>query len=222
MVRSVCVAAMLGILGLAPAPPGKYEPVSLDAKGNQKLSDNFGSGREGNNLVALKKGLCTCGGVNFVVEEKMIQLGSSVLKVEKPDKVEGIKVDKKLVKLHFLHATGYGSSPEGNALHIKDGTKIAEYKVHYDDKTSAIVPVVYGEDVRDWWTPEGAAGVSRGKVAWKGENEVSKEFMRHLRLYLTSWDNPHPEKTVVAIDYIRSDSDTAAAPFCVAVTAETE
>ena len=59
----------------------------------------------------------------------------------------------------------------------------------------------------------------RGKVAWEGENEDSKSLNAKIRLYLTSWKNPQPKKRVVSIDYI-STMTTAAAPFCVAMTAE--
>ena len=131
---------------------------------------------------------------------------------------------KKFAKLHVLHATGYGrgnsdDGQEDDPGVIKDGTRIAEYKVRYDDGTSETIPVVYGQDVRDWWFTEASKGVSRGKVAWKGDNELAKGFDIRIRLYLTTWENPDPNKTVTAIDYVKT-GDSVAAPFCVALTLE--
>ena len=65
MTRIVPLAAVLfALASLAPAaPPGKFTFVDLKPYANQKLTDNFGSGREGNNLKALGKGGRTLGGM---------------------------------------------------------------------------------------------------------------------------------------------------------------
>src|SRR5262249_45176350 len=154
-----------------PAPPGKFTALDLDAHANQTLKDNFGSGREGNNLAGLRTGGRTFAGVNFVIGEGVLQLGSKLLKAEKPAKVEGIRVGRTVAKLHILHATGYGrgqtdDGQEGDTTFVKDGILIAEYKVRYEDGSAETIPVVYGEDVRDWWFTENSKGVTRGKVAW--------------------------------------------------------
>jgi hypothetical protein len=204
-------------LGATPAPPGKYEYLNVDEKGNQKLTDSFGSGTEGNDLGALKKGVHTSAGINFQVGEKVIQLGSKLLqKNEKPNKVEGIKVGQSFAKLHILHSTEFG---EGGAP-IEEGTKIAEYKVLFDDGSSESIPVVYGQDVRDWWFYPQSKEVSRGKVGWKGANEYSKSFNAEIHLYVLTWENPHPAKKVATITYAKTDEEGVAAPFCVALTVE--
>src|SRR5436190_2028418 len=86
------------------------------------------------------------GDVTFVVGRKLIMLGSTAQKGE-PAKVEGIPVGRAAHKLHFLHANGYGGGPntEGSDWFVKDGTAIGSYTVHYDDKTTAEIPIVYGE-----------------------------------------------------------------------------
>ena len=210
------LAFALFTLGAAPAPPGKFEFVSLEPQANQKLNDNFGSGTKGNDLGALKKGVRTCAAVNFKIGEQVIQLGSKLHKVERPNKVEGIKVGRTFAKLHILHSTEYG---EGGAA-IEEGTRIAEYKVHYDDGTSETIPVVYGQDVRDWWFYPNSKEVTRGKLGWKGENEYSKTFEAEIHLYVLTWENPHPAKTVTSINYAKTDPESVAAPFCVAITLE--
>jgi hypothetical protein len=133
-----------------------------------------------------------------------------------PNKVEGIKVDQKLVKLHILHSTQYG---EGGAP-IEEGTRVAEYKVNYADGKSEIIPVVYGQDVRDWWFYPGSKEVTRGKVGWKGENEYCKTFEAELHLYVLTWENPHPAKKVTSIVFSKPEQETVAAPFCVAISLE--
>jgi hypothetical protein len=210
------LAVVFVAVGAVPAPPGKFAFVSLEQQGNQKLKDDFGSGTQGNDLAALKKGPCTCAGVNFQIGEKAIQLGSKLLKTERPNKVEGIKVEQKFAKLHILHSTEYG---EGGDV-IKEGTAIAEYKVHYDDGTNETIPVVYGQDVRDWWFYPNSKEVTRGKVGWKGENEYCKTFNAELHLYVLTWENPHPAKKVTSISYAKADPESVAAPFCVAITLE--
>ena len=63
-----------------------------------------------------------------------------------------------------------------------------------------------------------AKEVTRGKKAWEGKNEPAQGFNASIRLYLATWNNPHPDKAVVSIDYISAQTD--AAPFCVAMTVE--
>jgi hypothetical protein len=228
MIRLVPVAAALCVLGsLAPAAPvGKFTFVDLKPYANQKLTDNFGSGA-GNDLKALRAGGRTFAGVNFKIGEGVVQLGSKLQQAQKPNKVEGIKVGQVCAKVHILHATEYGNgqtvgeqAKEGDPLFVADGTKIAEYQIRYADGSSGSIPVVYGQDVRDWWFTEKAKGVTRGKVVWEGDNEMAKENGSRIRLYLTSWDNPHPAKTVATINYVKTQPDSPAAPFCVAITLE--
>jgi hypothetical protein len=212
------LTAVVWTLGFAYAPPEKFTFVDLEPHANQKIKDDLGS-LDGNNLAALLQSGRTFEGVNFKFDKGVVQLNSKQVTQKRPNKVEGIKVGKACVKVHILHACEFGNAEEGNAIFVADGTKVAEYKIVYDDGTSASIPVVYGEDVRDWWFNAGAKGVSRGKVAWKGTNEAAKNLNCQIRLYLTSWDNPHPAKKIATIDYIKI-GDSAAAPFCVAITLE--
>jgi hypothetical protein len=220
------VAFWTAALFASAAPNGKYIFVDLAPYTNQKFTDNFGSGRDGNDLKSIGKDSRTFGGINFKLASGVMQLNSKNLPVQKPNKVQGIKVGNQAAKIHIVHATGYGNGSalgqqgnEGDPLYIADGAKIAEYKINYTDGKSAVIPVVYGEDVRDWWFGPGAKGVTRGKVAWQGENELTKGFEQRTRVYLTTWDNPHPDKQIATIDYVKV-GDGAAAPFCVAITLE--
>jgi hypothetical protein len=223
--------ALLGLLGAADALEGRQEPkqftsIDLQPKANHKLADPMGSGREGNDLKELPTGERTIAGIRFKIGEGFIQLHSELLQDQKPKEVTGIKVGQKFARLHLLHATGYGNGtavgkePDPNdALYVADGTKIAEYRVHYQDGKTETVPVVYGEDVRDWWFSKTTKGTTRGKVAWKGDNEVAKATASRIRLFRGTWENPRPDVRVTSIDYVKV-GDNPATPFCVSMTVE--
>ena len=128
--------------------------------------------------------------------------------------MEGIAVPRRVTTLYILHAAQWCHARIG----VPEGTTVAKYLVHYADGSEACIPVVCGEDVRDWWSVGGNLPVTRGQVAWTGRNPAATEKGLHIRLFLTAWENPHPEKTVAGIDYVSAMS--VAAPFCIAVTAE--
>jgi len=207
----VVILALAGLLTAAPAPPSGPTFIDLAPHANVKLTDTFHAGdNPGNDLAKLPKGKQTLGGVQFKVGNGVVQLGSSLVK-EKPGKVEGIKVGNFVGKLHFLHACGYQAP---------DDTVVARYVIHYEDKSTAEVEVAYGRDVVDWWITPGRKEPTKGKVAWEGENEASKKSEAKIKLYLMSWENPHPKKKVVSLDFVATAPEGQAAPFCVAITAE--
>jgi hypothetical protein len=212
----------LGIALAAPAPDAKFSYVNLKDKFNHKLSDRFHNSGEDNTL-GLEPGKKKLGDIEFQIADGVIQLGSKTV-ADDPEKVEGIKVGQKFAKLHILHACGYGGGPNtsGTVGYVADDTTVGEYKVYYDDKTTETIPIVYGQDVRDWWYLEGEKETSKAKVVWKSENEQAKAAKCGIRLYMSTWKNPKPDKKVVAIDYIGRKADTAAAPFCIAMTMEEE
>jgi hypothetical protein len=204
---------------VAVAEDKKLLYVDLKDKVNHKLTEKFGNDDREGNFLAIENGEKTLEGVKFKIGDGVIQLGSKVW-TEMPEKVDGIKVDKKFAKLHILHATGYGGGPNapGTEWYVEDDTEIGEYKINYEDKSVETIPIVYGKDVRDWWFKEDEKEPSRSKVVWKGENNLAKKYECGLRLYATTWENPKPDKKIVSIDYIGRKDKTVAAPFCVAMT----
>src|SRR5205823_6181546 len=104
--------------------------------------------------------------------------------------------------------------------YVEDDTPIGEYRVHYEDGTNAVIPIVYGKDVRDWFYVEDEKEPSRGKVAWQGNNGRAPQVGARIRLYLSTWENPSPGKKVTTIDYSSRKDQTVAAPFCIAMTLE--
>ena len=214
----LCASPLLA----APAAKDKgFFPIDIQKQGNKEVASNFAGGTEDNILKDFPTGEKKFGDVTFNVGKKLISLGSTVAK-DDPAKVEGIPVGRVASKLHFLHANGYGGGPntEGSAWHVKDGTTIGAYTIRYEDKTTAEVAIVYGENTRDWFFLEGEKELTKGKVAWTGENDFSLVRRSRLRVYQMTWENPKPDKKIVSIDYRSKKDDTPAAPFCIAITAE--
>jgi hypothetical protein len=201
----LCWVLSTALLGAADAKKIAY--LDLQPQANQKLKESPFD--DANHLAELPTGEQTFADVKFKVDDAYILLSSKNLG-NKPTKVEGIKVDKKFTKLYILHATH--NATEEDAI-------IGSYTVNYEDKTQETIAIVYGKDVRDWWYYDDSKEPSRGKVAWKGENDTAKAGNAKIRLYLTTWKNPDPDKKVVSIDFASTNA-TECAPFCVAMSVE--
>ena len=199
------------LIGPPFVPKGKLTYVDLQPKANRKLGAIVSSGSD-NNLSELPQGEQTFGGVKFKIADGLIQLGCKNL-ANVPQKVEGIEVNCNLATLYILHAAQWGRPSS-----VPDGTVVGQYKVYYEDRTSETIPIVAGEDVRDWWNWEESKPVKLAKVGWEGSSVAARKSNRKIHLYLDRWKNPQSGKKVVSIDYI--STNTNAGPFCVAITAE--
>lgn len=122
------------------APGATFTAVDFQALANQKRSDNIGSNNyPGNTLESLAAGEKRLLGIPFLIGEGILHVGSTRLP-DKPEKITGIKVGKKLAKLHFLHATAYYEEEE---------VPIGSYTVRYADGTTESIPIVNNKDVTD-------------------------------------------------------------------------
>ncbi len=164
--------------------------------------------------MELGSGEQTLAGVRFRIGGATIQLGSTRLSKE-PSQVKAIPVQRRVATLYLLHAAQWGDAQFG----VADGTNIGHYQIHYADGSQATIPIVCGEDVRDWWSYDHKKRAMRGQVVWVGRNVATKGANIYLRLYLSVWENRRPEKTVASLDYV--SAMTVAAPFCAAITMET-
>jgi hypothetical protein len=125
-----------------------------------------------------------------------------------------------IVLTPFFVQCGGGPNGPGNPWFVEDGTVIGEYRVNFEDHSAIIIPIVYGEDVRDWFYIDNDKEPGRSEAVWKGDNGFAKNNGSRIRLYATTWENPCPDKTVKTIDFSSKKQETPAAPFCVAITAE--
>jgi hypothetical protein len=194
----------------APGPStlARFTALDFQAFANHKRKDSFHSGAmPGNTLESLSSGEHRLLRIPFQIGEGVMQLGSTQLK-DRPAKIEGIKVNKKVGDLHFLHATAY---------HLEDEVKIGSYTVRYEDGSLETIPIVNAKDLTDWWKYPFSKAPTIGKVAWEGTNEGAQGYQATLWLFLTTWKNPKPNTLVTSIDF-SSTMDTICAPFCVAIT----
>jgi hypothetical protein len=148
--------------------------------------------------------------VEFRIVDALMRLASRGSRGE-PTRIDGIPVNARFARLYVLHAASRSPSAE-------DGSAIARYEVNYEDGSAAAVHVVYGEELRDWWTIDRGMPVPRGTLAWTGSNPSARRAGKSLRLYLTMWENPHPDRKVLSINYVSTLARSA--PFCVAMTVE--
>jgi len=58
-------------------------------------------------------------------------------------------------------------------------------------------------------------------VAWTGATLHTEPRGIALRLCLSVWDNPHPDRPVATLDFV-STMTNPAAPFCVALAVQTD
>jgi hypothetical protein len=183
--------------------------IDLSDYYNAALVQSWHPGMGNNSLDILPPGLLQLGGTLFDVRG-IVQLAGHDLQHTShgayPPRVMGIPVSQTCHQLHFLHATGW---------HTRDGILIGSYIVHYADGKEQAVPIVYGEDVRDWNAGgDPSTELKRGTIVWSATNKAPLP----VRLFESTWANPYPEKEITTIDYLSTASESA--PFLIAITAE--
>src|SRR5437588_10637958 len=132
LLATMVISAAVGLAAAGAGDQPTVTYIDLQSKANQKLDEPFHSEVEGNDLADLPRGEQTFTKVKFKIGASLIQLGSTVVK-DKPVKVDGIAVDRKLKRLYFLHATGYGNGAAADPNHVKDDTEIGHYVINFQD-----------------------------------------------------------------------------------------
>ena len=199
-------AAAIGAPGTA-ADRGAYVLIDMQSKANHALAQDMNE-LQGNNLKGVPQGEQRLAGPFFKIGPKIIRLrGAHALTM--PDKVEGIPVEAPVSRLHLLHGTGYN---------VSEGTEIGAYIVHFGDGATERIPIIYGQDIHNWWIAQDQADLKRARVAWKGTNSAAASSQMSIALFDRVWVNPHPEKQVHSIDFV--SRNTECDPFLLAVSVE--
>jgi hypothetical protein len=166
-------------------------------------------GGPGFDLAALPQKIQTLAGVSFDIRG-IIQLSGQKLKAaggEFPEAVKGIPVGAKCRRLHFLHSVGWSAA---------DGAQVGLYRLHYADGRAQELPIIYGKQVRDWFSNPGSQPLGDGTVvAW---SVTPPRDADNKTLFKTSWDNPLPDVELKSIDAVSSMADPA--PFLIAISVE--
>ncbi len=183
--------------------------VDLSQQYNASLDDNWFC-HAGHDLRDVPKGVQVFGGVTFDVRG-IVQLAASksleVTGVVFPEAVKGIAVNRTGRRLHFLQACFWSTV---------DGAKLGEYVIHYADGQTRTAPILYGQNILDWWVKPDGGQLSEAVVVWRGSNPATRSMglMTHLINY--TWENPLPEVEISTIDFISDLIE--AGPFLVAIT----
>jgi WD40 repeat protein/serine/threonine protein kinase len=180
--------------------------LDLTANYNMVLEATFLGGDPRFNLSVLPKGLQTFDGVRFDVRGVIVLAGKFAPSTRfYPQRVDGISVGQRAARLHVLHACG---------KRPPDGTKAGGYMLHYADGETRELPMIYGEDFRDWGeNSDKKPTVAHAREAWRGNSAGLP-----LRLYHRTYENPRPDVKITTIDVTSENSE--AAPFVVAITVE--
>ncbi len=179
----------------------RYEPIALN-----KTSENIEplAGFED-----LPEGLRQWKGVLFDPGDSKNGRGKTMLSLDK--EVKDIPVKRRVERLAFL----YGSS---------DGARGFTIRVWYEERKDWIpgmvnpyidIPIRSGVDTVDCKKIEtvlaGKVYLPRARLAWTDPSEKTG-------LLLFEWENPHPDKTIDAIDFLPADKEPGHA-FLAAVSA---
>jgi len=191
------------------SPQASADLVDLSDYYNYSVDDDFHN-HAGHDMQDLPKGVQELGGVAFDVRG-LIQLASTrslgMTGVTYPEAVKGIKVNRKGHRLHFLQACGWSAEV---------GAKIGEYVIHYVNGQTRSVPIIYQQNVLDWWSRPEDAPPTEAEIVWQGGNPSTRANGFKTCLLKYSWDNPLAEVEISTIDFV--SSMTEAGPFLVAIT----
>jgi hypothetical protein len=195
-------------------PGAPSDLIDLSAFYNASLSVPWHPGPNGNHLAEVPRGIQTFAGTRFDVRGLIQVLGEPYAagQVEYPKEVNGIRINRRLARLQFLH------SIQGSL--VPDGTRVGHYLIHFANGRREEIPIIYGRDARDWHEhPDVPVGVSDAVIAWKGTNPaVALAGTRGIRLFKRTWENPAPDVEVTMVDFVAEPE--SAHPFLVALTAE--
>jgi len=194
------------------SPEASPDLVDLSEYFNTSPDDDWFN-HAGHDLQDLPKGVQELGGVKFDIRGMIVLAGTQSIDVTGvvfPEAVNGIKVNRKGQKLHFLQACGWSA---------EDGAKLGEYVIHYSDGQTKSAPILYQKNIMDWWLRPEDKPPTEAKEVWQGQNPSTRNaggYVTHLINY--TWDNPLSDVEISTIDFV---SDViAAAPFLLAITVE--
>ncbi|HTL55808.1 MAG TPA: hypothetical protein VL361_09020 [Candidatus Limnocylindrales bacterium] len=189
---------------------------------NAQLSDDW-QGFPGNHLGNIPSGLQEFGGVPFDVRG-IIQLGGDEAAIVFTNEIDSIPVHQRFKRLNVLHAATFPPFEQRNVLDAatfppESQTCLGSYVLHYAAGQTNEIPIVYGQNIADWWfDPKKPFVPKNAHVAWEGFNEAVKAYGKSIRVYQMSWENPLPDVEVISISLVSHMN--LSAPFIIAITVD--
>ncbi len=178
--------------------PGDVIRVDISAIANRSLHDNnrnhgwFQAG-SGADLRKIPRGRCVfLAGVPFRILNRRnaaMVIGHSPARKtpDLPKAIRGVPINARCRAICFLHTAGWVSKCR------EKGHVVFEYLIRYEDGSSAVFPVRNRIEIADWYMP---VNLERATVGWRTSNS------RAYGVYVTRWENPHPEKKIASLDII--------------------
>jgi hypothetical protein len=149
-------------------------------------------------------------GIKFDVRGIVQLAGRQMVDKGYPTKVTGIHIRQKCAHVHFLHATGW---PD------RVGRQVGNYVIRFANGQTRYVPIIYGQDVYDWYGRDtGQLDRSGAMLAWTEPWPSRGVTHNARRLFLSTWINPLPDIEIQTMDYESTMGD--AAPFLIGITLE--
>jgi len=112
-----------------------------------------------------------------------------------PGRYTGIPVESSGAWIHLVHGVGWKEA---------DGTPIARMKLHYENGKTYSIIVKYGVNARNWWMEPSELDARLAdidsKQIWSAPNPEKLGRPVTLRLYKSSFSNPHPKWKVASMD----------------------
>ena len=186
--------------------PRKGFTLDLSSACNVGLADNerktgwLGLGAE-HDLSSVPTGESQLKGDLFKIGPSAIRLASALDSDRAyPERVE-LAVGLKARSLIFLQTCAWTDRAR---------RKIGAYKINYADGSSETVDLAYGFNVVAWNDPRSLGGADK---VWQGRTKDGEK----ASLVRFAWDNPHPDKEIVSIEF--SSTRTEAGPVLAAVSA---
>lgn len=206
--------ALLGIPARDPGTPAMA--LDLSAFFNSSLDWDRATESAPSDLRELPQGRQVFDGTVFDVRGQIALRGRSHDREWQfePPRMDGIRVGRRLARLHFLHAAG------GWDENIKTGDRLGHYWIHYEDGRSVELPIRFNVDTSDWWAhAHFPKELPEATVAWQGFTARSRpEGDQAIRLFKRTWQNPFPDAEVTVLDFVAEHPGVH--PFLIALTTE--
>jgi len=196
-------ACFLDLMGLSTLKPGRRTGWTADLSSvcNISLAAASDSGWFGlgprHDLSAVPSGDVRLKGVSFVVGQMEgaaqpagVALRSRLAReVDLPAEVE-IEIGAEARQLVVLHTTSFV---------CKQGVKVGEYRLDYEDGTTAAVDLVYGCNILAYTELTAAP---EAPIVWTGQTASGQP----VALRALVWDNPHPQRRIRSVTARSADA----------------
>jgi WD40 repeat protein/serine/threonine protein kinase len=191
-------------------PRATRSQIDLSAHFNYSLVKGGFEGSAASDLSELPTGLQDFGGKMFDVRGIVVCGGLCPIGKLWPRQVMNIRVGATCHSLHCLQATQW---------EVEKPVLVGRYILHYADGQTAELPLVYGEDLRNWWTVPGEPKETpNASVAWTGNTPLAAADGKTIRLWKRTYENPRPDVEITHLDFVSAMAFPA--PFVVAITVE--